>query len=148
MNNPPVSEAGRAMLAYIDAFRQADMPALFRLFADDATVEFPYAPQGLPNRLDGIDAIRAYYIDAPKTFRFDRYLDIVMHPSSDPDRIVAEFKCEAMILTTGKPYNQTYISTLRVGAGRITDYKEFWNPIIVLDVLGGRDRMQVAFNAQ
>ena len=56
---------------------------LFKLFASDASVEVPVRTERgfLPNYY-GIAAVRAYYKDTPKTFRFDRYFDIVVHETS------------------------------------------------------------------
>ena len=57
-------------------------------------------------------------------------------------------KCIGTVVASGKPYDQTYTSARFVCRdGKISHYQEFWNPIVVLEALGGQDAMLAAFNA-
>lgn len=126
----------QAMLAYLDSFVENDMEKLFGLFADDAIVEFPYAFGDLPTKFAGIEAIRNYYKNAPAYYDFQSYYDVIIYETKDPNFVLAEFKCDAKILSTNKDYPQVYISTLRLDSHLITHYKEYWNPLIVQDAFG------------
>ncbi|MBL4733431.1 MAG: hypothetical protein JKY82_12710 [Rhizobiaceae bacterium] len=40
-------------------------------------------------------------------------------------------------LNTGARYDQNYISVVRVQGGRIVHYRDYWNPLILLEAVGG-----------
>ena len=102
------------------------------MWAEDGSIEFPYAPPGFPQRLDGKAAIREHLRKFPEMLHFDRFSDPVFHQSQDPRVLVAEFSCEGRAVATGRPYNQQYISVVEFREGRIVKYRDYWNPVIAL----------------
>ena len=48
----------------------------------------------------------------------------------------------AQALITGEPYDQRYISVIRVRDGHIVHYKDYWNPLALLRTLKGEEVMK------
>ena len=133
------TDAARALTAHLERVVH-DIHGWLDLFADDAIVEFPYAPAvGTPARLVGKPAIAAYFGGASGTFRELRFSALRPFPSADPEQAIAEVHGSALVGPAGKPYEQDYVMVLRTRAGKIVEYREYWNPIPALVALEGSD---------
>ncbi|MDC0743034.1 nuclear transport factor 2 family protein [Polyangium mundeleinium] len=124
-----------------------DIQRWIELFADDAVVEFPYAPPGLPARLEGKAAIDAYFRPTPQTFAGLTFSDVRRYVTTDPDVALAEVHGTAQIPATGKRYEQDYIMVLRTRAGKIVHYREYWNVGRALEAFGDTDAVRNAVGA-
>ena len=108
------------------------------LFADNAVVEFPYAPSvDRPHRLEGKAAIGRYFRGALEIFRDLEFRGLRLHESVDAGAIIAEVHGSATISTTGRRYEQDYVMFFRVHGGKIVAYREYWNPIPALRAFEG-----------
>ncbi|WP_369265139.1 nuclear transport factor 2 family protein [Streptomyces sp. R35] len=106
-----------------------------KLFAPDAVLEFPYAPDGVPKQVKGRDALLAHMRGFPETFDV-KFVDLVFHDTVDPSLVVAEFRSTGTALPTGKPYEQTCISVVRTDDDAlITHYLDYWNPLVAIEAL-------------
>ncbi|WP_405970578.1 nuclear transport factor 2 family protein [Streptomyces sp. NBC_00988] len=110
-----------------------------KLFAPDAVLEFPYAPDGVPKQVTGRDALLAHMRGFPETFDV-KFVDLVFHDTVDPSLVIAEFRSTGTALPTGKPYEQTCISVVRTDDdARITHYLDYWNPLVAIEALTPHD---------
>jgi ketosteroid isomerase-like protein len=107
------------------------------MLADHAVMEFPYAPPGLPVRLDGREAVVRHLENVGGLIAFDRMGEPTVHPSTDPSLVILEFEGFGRGVETGEPYDQRYISVIRTEGGRIVHYRDYWNPIAVLRATKG-----------
>ncbi|QSQ22409.1 nuclear transport factor 2 family protein [Pyxidicoccus parkwayensis] len=115
-----------------------DIDRWLTLFADDATVEFPYATgTGLPPRLVGKEAIRDYFSRTPEVFKGLTFSNVRRYSTSDADLAISEAHGTATIATTSKPYAQDYVFFVHVRDGRIVRYREYWNPLAASESFGG-----------
>lgn len=103
------------------------------LFAPDAIFEFPYSPRGYPQRLEGKLAIYNHVNTLFKLLKIHQFSEPTILIDPDQQRFVAEFNCEGVFLSTGKSYNQTYISVVSYDGGKIKLYKDYWNPLVVME---------------
>lgn len=111
-------------------FIATDMERWLELLADDAVVEFPYAGSlGVPPRLEGRGAIRAYFLDAIKSFEGLTFSNVRTYPTTDPDVAAVEVHGSATITSTGRRYEQDYVMVVKARDGRIVHYREYWNPL-------------------
>lgn len=115
----------------------ADADSFIDMVAADVVMEFPFAPPGMVRRLDGRDAIAQHLEGLSGLIAFDGMGEAVVHRSTDPDLFVLEFEGFGTGVETGEPYAQTYISVIRLRAGRIVAYRDYWNPLVVLRTLRG-----------
>jgi ketosteroid isomerase-like protein len=107
----------------------------FDLFTEDVVFEFPYAPEGLPQRLDGRDRLAAHFARLGPLLEFDGFDLEASYVCGDT--VVFEFTCEGRAVDTGVAYDQTYISVVTLRDGRIARYRDYWNPLVTLAALDG-----------
>lgn len=109
------------------------------MVSDDVVMEFPYAPPGMVTQLKSKAAVAEYLHNLGGMLAFDRISEAVVHSSSDPDVFVLEFAGHGKGVQTGEPYDQQYISVIRLRDGRIVHYRDYWNPLVVLRALRGTE---------
>lgn len=103
------------------------------LLADDAVVEFPFAPPGRPGRFDGRDEFLAFARPqrAALPVRFEAVRDVVVHDTADPEVIVVEYVIAGVLTTTGQPAAAPFVSVLRIRDGKIVHWREYQNPLVM-----------------
>ena len=104
------------------------------MYADDVAMDFPFAPEGHTRRLEGRDAILAYF-GRIKTFADGFSLG---EPSvvETPDGLIARYPGSSTFKATGLPYAQEYILFMTVQDGRILHLTEYYDGQRVLKALG------------
>ncbi|GGX74463.1 nuclear transport factor 2 family protein [Streptomyces hiroshimensis] len=121
-----------------------DIPAWVGLWAERGVMEFPFAPPGWPERLEGREAIAAYMHDYPDRIDLHDFPDLKIHKTTDPGTIVVEMRGVGRVVATGIPFDMTYIAVVTVRDGRFTSYRDYWNPLAVrtpgLDFTGSSAR--------
>lgn len=135
------------MDAHLELIR-TDIERWLELFTDDAVVEFPYAAGlELPQRLEGREAIRRYFADTPKHFQGLVFTNVRRYRTTAPDVALAEAHGSATIAVTGSGYEQDYVMLVKTRDGRISLYREYWNPLPGLRAFGGEQNLRRAVNA-
>ena len=56
-----------------------------------------------------------------------------------------EFRSETQIKATGKSYNNTHARLFILCDGRIIEYKEYYNPLILLKAFGSPETLRKSF---
>src|SRR4029453_5114134 len=104
-----------------------DMDAQADLYAVEGVLEWPFAPDGMPRRVEGREAIRR--VLAPLGQRASDaghhllgYRSGVVHETTDPEVIVVEFDVQGEVLPVGQAYQLSYIQVLRVRDGEIVSF--------------------------
>ncbi|WP_438027204.1 nuclear transport factor 2 family protein [Sorangium sp. So ce233] len=132
---PPLT-AAQALDAHL-ALIGRDLERWLDLFADDAVVEFPYAPAlGAPAVLEGKAAIRRHFEGILERFRDLSLRDARRYPTTDPDVALAEVHGSAIILPAGRRYEQDYVMLVATRNGKVVRYREYWNPASALEAFG------------
>lgn len=101
------------------------------MLTDDAVMEFPYSPPGMVRRLEGKSAIQSHVESLGHRIQIQSFAQPVIHET--PTGYVLEMSCEGFAPQTGKPYNQDYISVITLRDGHIAHYRDYWNPLVVLE---------------
>jgi ketosteroid isomerase-like protein len=115
-----------------------DAKTFVEMFAEDGVMEFPYALPS-PRRVEGREALAAHLSFLASRIEFLSVSDVVKHETGDPDVYIIEFAGFGRSVATGEPFEQRYISVIRVRHGRIVHYRDYWNPIAVLRTMKGRE---------
>lgn len=123
--------------------RLAPADDMLGLFAEDVIFEFPFAPEGLPQRLNSRAALAGHMAKLGPLISFGAFVLKSVYPSDET--VTFEFSCTGQGQQTGKPYDQDYVSVVTLGDGRITHYRDYWNPLVVLSALGGADAVGAAY---
>jgi uncharacterized protein len=107
------------------------------MMAEDAVMEFPYSPAEGVHRLQGRAALERHLKQLAPLIEIDAMTDLVVHPSREEGVFVLEFGCIGRGVQTNAAYNQRYISVVTVRHGQIVRYLDYWNPLVVLEAVGG-----------
>lgn len=138
MHDPHATPAVTALRAHLEWIAR-DIERWLALFADDAVVEFPYAPSlGQARALVGKRAIADYFRRTPAVFRGLSFRDLRVHATTSPDVAVAEVHGSATLAPGGQAYEQDYVLIVEQRGGEIVRYREYWDPAVVLAAFGGR----------
>jgi hypothetical protein len=106
-----------------------DAKSFLDLMAEDYVMEFPYARAGMQPRVEGRDAVIEYLVGVGDGIEVDTIGDVEVHETADPDVVVVEFTGHGRARRTGEPYENRYISVIRMRQGRIVLYRDYWNPL-------------------
>ncbi|MBB5937692.1 nuclear transport factor 2 family protein [Streptomyces zagrosensis] len=110
-----------------------DIPAWVGLWAEDGSMEFPFAPDGSPKRLENREAIAAYMRHYPDHIDLHDFPELLIHQTTAPETIVVEMRGVGRLVQGDRPFDMTYIAVVTVQDGRFTSYRDYWNPLAVLD---------------
>lgn len=106
------------------------------MLAEDAVMEFPFAPEGLPKRSEGRAAVAEHLQRLARLISFDR-IGQASVLAQDGETTVLTFEAVGRGLLSGAAYDQSYLSVIDVRDGRIVRYRDFWNPLAVVRAVLG-----------
>lgn len=109
-----------------------DADGFLSLVAEDVVMEFPYAPSGQPREVAGRAALAPYLAHLAHLASFitiDAIKPPRVHRTADPAVVILEFTARGRAVAGGQPYRQDYISVIEASGGRITRYRDYWNPL-------------------
>ena len=118
-----------------------DIDGFADLFAPDAVIESPFAPPGVPSRLEGREAIREYsraVMASP--LRLEDFEVTELYQTQDPEVVITEMRAQGTVTTTGRSFTTTSVQIIRIREGRIVHSRDFADPRILDDVTGGPRR--------
>jgi uncharacterized protein len=100
------------------------------LFTPDAVIEVPFAgPPGMPARLDGREAIRAYARQVMASpVQLEDFEVAELYQTVDPEVVIVELQTKGTVTTTGRSFTATSIQILRIRDGQIALFRDFPDP--------------------
>jgi len=116
------------------------------LWAPDVVIEAPFAAGG-PRRHEGRDN----FLAATKTsreslpVRFDEMRNIVVHETTEENRIIVEYELVGTLLTTGKQASALFIAVMEVRDGLMTLWREYQNTLAIAQALGQAPGLDTEF---
>lgn len=126
---------------FIDAINQYDFDKLSELLEDDMVLTIPYAPPGWERVFRGREVVLAALRAVPSFIEKENLHDVEMHTFfDDPGEIVATYKSAVTILPAMTPYTNNFITRWTVRDGKITYFAEYFDPIRLLEAMGGSVR--------
>ena len=111
-----------------------DAATFVDMFAEAGVMEFPYAPADGVARLEGRTALIDYLAGLGTMIDIVSVGTPTVHRSVDAETFILEFTGTGRGVSSGKAYEQTYISVIRVSNGRIVHYRDYWNPDVIAQV--------------
>ena len=115
-----------------------DADGLAELYASDAVIEAPFAGRsGMPARLEGREAIRAYSRQVlALPLRLEDYEVVEFYQTQDPEVVIVEIRAKGIVTTTGRSFTATSIQILRIREGHIVLFRDFANPRVLEEAMG------------
>jgi len=122
----------------IKLLQDKDLDALADLYAEDGVHELPFAPPPAPRRIEGREQVRAYFTGtlAGVALEFQRFEEVAIHDTTDPNVIVAEYDAHGVIPSTGRRFTVRNIWILNIVDGRIGSWRDYWNPLEIIQLQG------------
>ena len=108
------------------------------MFAEDGVMEFPFAIPAVC-RAQGRSAVARHLETNARKIEFHDVADARVHETGDPEVVIVEFAGFGRSVATGAPFEQRYVSFIRLRSGRIVHYIDYWNPIAILRTLRGHE---------
>ena len=110
-----------------------DANGFANLFAPDGIMEFPFggAAVGLPECLEGREQIRQHLLTAlgrakQSGRRPVAYDALMLHETSDPELLIAEFDLQGEVASTGETYLVPYVQVFRIRDGQIVSMRDYF----------------------
>lgn len=131
--------AEKMLLDALDAIVNGDMQPWVDMFTEDGEMEFPFAPPGYPPHVSGKAAIAEYLKDYPETIDLERFENRGIYHAGNT--MIAEFSAYGVAVATGNPYAMKYIGVIQLENGKIKHYRDYWDPLVGLQALGGLEEL-------
>ncbi len=135
MSNEQTAE--RLLKRSLDTFLAKDMKGWADLCDENVLVEFPFAPEGAPSRLEGRAAIYEYLRNYPSVIDVKEIPSLKIHTTADPSVAIAEWSVSGRVIANGNPYEMSYATFVTFRDGLIVHYREYWNPMAFLKAMSG-----------
>jgi len=123
--------------SYLNLLQAQDWDKWINIWADDAILEFPFAPKNRPSIYRGKQDILTYMSSTTRSIVVDSVAELKISPMLDPNKIVVELTINGHLKSNGAEYNQRYVTFFEFESGKIKHYREYWNPIVSIDAYGG-----------
>lgn len=99
------------------------------LYAPDAEIEIPFAPEGVPARSRGREIFRARFKAAAPLRRFDKAAPVVIHETRDPEVVIVEYDLHGSMTKSSRPFVFSYVMVMRIRDGLIVHSRDYANPL-------------------
>ncbi|WP_375781920.1 nuclear transport factor 2 family protein [Streptomyces zingiberis] len=109
-----------------------DISGWVDLWDENGILEFPFAPDGWPKRLEGKAAVAAYLRGYPDHIDLQDFPEVTLHRTAEPGTAVIEMRAVGRLVKSGAPYDMRYITVMTAADGRFTHGRDYWNPLILL----------------
>lgn len=119
---------------FFTALETQQFEVLKEIFAKDGRQLNPYSPEGFPKSFDGAEGIYRQYSGLTANFgqmKFPRQI----FATEDPGFFFVKFRGEIEINAGGR-YENDYLGTFRLENGRIVEYTEYFNQIVMAKAFG------------
>lgn len=127
-----MSEQVETVRRYLTALTKLDAAAMADELADDVVLVLPYAPEGMPARVEGKSKLVAFLEPVlGGLWKEIEFPTLEVRGEQDPEYVVAEYTSVGTF-ANGQPYRQTYVNLCRVHNGKIVETKEFFDPNALL----------------
>ncbi|MDO3625159.1 nuclear transport factor 2 family protein [Mucilaginibacter sp. BT774] len=125
-----ITESNKKVVdTFFMALETQQFDLLKNIFAPDGKQLNPYAPDGFPKSFNGSEGIYKQY--SGLTANFGKMLfPRKIYATEDPDFFFVQFRGEIEIKAGGK-YENDYLGTFRLKNGKIIEYTEYFNQVVM-----------------
>lgn len=120
---------------FLKAMVSDDVAAdLIALYSPDVVLDMPYAPTGFPAHEVGSAALGERLTRGARLRRHTGVDEVVVHDMPDPEKIIVEFRLHGEVVETGEPFARRFLLFLETKDDLIVAAKDYWDPIVALNV--------------
>jgi uncharacterized protein len=110
-----------------------DSDGWLALLAEDIVADTPFAPDGTPQRFEGIDEVTRRFVDARRRMRALSFFGLEVYATDQPGIVFAVCRSEG-VRHDGAPYTNRYCWRFALVDDRIVTWTEWFDPQEVLRV--------------
>ncbi|MEA1064993.1 nuclear transport factor 2 family protein [Erwinia sp. HR93] len=121
----------------IGSYLNADNDTLMSMMTEDILFELPYALPDGPSHISGKAALGDYL---PKIAQLISIASMSLENAvvgEGGQQAVLEISCQGTGIATGRRYDQHYVCVLTLRNGFIKRWRDYWNPLVMLQAVGG-----------
>lgn len=133
--------------AYLGFLQAQDWDNWIDLWADDAVLEFPFAPKNRPSIYHGKQDILTYMSSTTRSIVVDSVAALKIASMLDPNKLVIELTIHGHLISNGATYDQIYVTFFEFESGKIKYYREYWNPLVSIEAYGSYETW-MKFNSE
>jgi uncharacterized protein len=104
-----------------------ESPNFPAMLAENVEIEHPYAPEG-SRRMVGRDTLIAHLRETKQKFTIEHAQARHVYRSEERRAVIVEFDLAGQWVQSGTAYEQQCVAIIETDGGRITRYREYWNP--------------------
>jgi ketosteroid isomerase-like protein len=113
--------------AFLRTVVEGSRDDLADLYAPDVRIVNVWAPGG-PSATEGREVLRARMAGTAKLWSFESVSEVALHESADPQVVIAEYRVNGRITTSGQDFSLGFVSVLRIIDGLIAHARDYSNP--------------------
>jgi uncharacterized protein len=117
----------RLLRRLLHAIESGSTSAIWALFARNGAIEFPFLGTRYTD-LASFDADIGPLLAALPGLTFT---DLDVEFLDDPEALIAKYTGHAIVTSTGKSYDQTYITEMHARNGKVTSYAEYFDTAVI-----------------
>ncbi|HZF64517.1 MAG TPA: nuclear transport factor 2 family protein, partial [Chitinophagaceae bacterium] len=129
---------------FFTSLETLDIPAFLSTWAENGKQLMPLSPDNVPHELNGKDAIYNQYKALPENYtsmQFPRRY----FPTDDPNTVIVQYN-GIIPLKEGGEYNNNYVGIFKIGAGKLLQFVEYFDPFILQEAFG--KKLESSFNVE
>jgi uncharacterized protein len=110
----------------------------FDLLAEDVVFDFVITVPDYPRHIVGRDNLIELYRGYGAMFFLDSCYDLRTHHSPSTSTVVLEYSSAGKVVATGKPYGNRYVSVVTIKDRKVSEWRDYLDPLRVFAALEGR----------
>jgi ketosteroid isomerase-like protein len=114
----------------------ADGDHFFDLLADDVVFDYVITIPGYPRHVEGRAAVAEIYRPYGTMIVLDECSNLAVHHDTKSGVVVLEYSSAGKAVGTGADYRNNYISVLTIRDRKVTQWRDYLDPIAVFDAVG------------
>ena|SRR5581483_468965 len=135
MERPLLIEKNRKTVdRFFIALETQQFDILKEIFAENGRQLNPYSPEGFPKSFDGAAGIYQQYSGLTANFGHMKFPRTI-YATEDPNFFFVQFSGEIIIKAGGK-YENDYLGTFKLENGKIIEYTEYFNQVVMAKAFG------------
>jgi uncharacterized protein len=127
----------------------ADPGDMADCYAPRVVIEMPFAVTALyPDRIETTrEELRARYRAGRAKRRYQGLSNVVIHETTDPDVVIAEYELHGEFTETAEPFSVRFLMILTIRDGQIVHSRDYSNPIAGAQLIGKVPELVAALSA-
>jgi hypothetical protein len=122
--------------AYLDAVSDLDVDGIMATLHADVVMHIPFAPDGIPSRVEGKDAVREWFTGVPDLLEPLNYTGHDIVALGRDNDYLARCSGSTTVRPTGIPYSTDYIALFTVRDGLLVSTTEYFDSVALVKGLG------------